>query len=69
MDICLNSCSEKRKFQSPLSQLVVMLFTLNFEGALIDHQPCFMPNFKFLAVQEHAFLKSKFGQNRPLTVF
>ena len=27
MDICLNSCSEKRKFQSPLSQLVIMLFT------------------------------------------
>ena len=27
MDICLNSCSEKRKFQSPLSQLVIMLFS------------------------------------------
>ena len=27
MDMCLNSCSEKRKFQGPLSQLVIMLFT------------------------------------------
>ena len=27
MDICLNFCSEKRKFQGPLSQLVIMLFT------------------------------------------
>ena len=26
-DICLNFCSEKRKFQGPLSQLVIMLFT------------------------------------------
>ena len=27
MDIGLNFCSEKRKFQAPLSQLVIMLFT------------------------------------------
>ena len=27
MDICLNFCSEKRKFQGPLSQLVIMFFT------------------------------------------
>ena len=33
------------------------------------HQSCFMQNFKFLVVQEPAFLKSKFGQNRPLTLF
>ena len=69
MDICLNFCSEKRKFQGPLSQLVIMLFTLNFEGCLTEHQPCFIQNFKHLAVQEAAFLKSKFGQNRLLTVF
>ena len=46
-----------------------MLFTRNFEGGLIDHQPCFIQYFKFLAVQEPAFQKSKFGQNRLLTVF
>ena len=27
MDICLNFCFEKRKFQVVLSQLVIMLFT------------------------------------------
>ena len=27
MDICLNFCSEKRKFQGVLSQLVIMFFT------------------------------------------
>ena len=69
MWICLNFRSEKRKFQGILSQLVIMLFTSNFEGDLIDHQPCFMQNFKFLAVHEPAFLKPKFGQNRPLTLF
>ena len=69
MDICLNFCSEKRKFQGPLSQLVIMLFTRNLEGGLIDHQPCFIQNFKFLAIQEPAFQKSKFGQNWLLTVF
>ena len=67
--ICLNFCSGKRKFQGPLSQLVIMLFTWNFEDGLIDHQPCFIQNFKFLVVQEPTFQKSKFGQNRPLTVF
>ena len=69
MDVCLNFCSEKCKFRGPLFQLLIMLFTLNFEGGLIDHQPCFIQNFKFLAVQEPAFQKSKFDQNRPLTVF
>ena len=67
--ICLNFCSEKRKFEGVLSQLVIMLFTWNFEGGLIEHQPCFIQNFKFLAVQEPAFQKSKFGRNRLLTVF
>ena len=69
MDICLNFCSEKRKFQGPLSQLVIIFFTSNFEGGLIDHQSCFTQNLFFLAVREPAFQKSKFGQNRPLTVF
>ena len=27
LDICLNFCSEKRKFQGPLSQLVITLFS------------------------------------------
>ena len=67
--ICLNFCSEKRKFQGHLSQLVIMFFTWNFENGLINQQPCFVQNFKFVAVQEPAFQKSKFGQNRPLTVF
>ena len=45
-------------------------FSLEFyEGDLIDHQPCFIPNFKFLAVQEPNFLEPKFGQNRLLTGF
>ena len=57
MDICLNSCSEKRKFQSPLSQLVIMLFTWNFEGCLTDNQSCFTQNLKFLALREPVFLK------------
>ena len=56
-------------FQCPISQLMKMIFTLNFEGGLIDHQPCFVQSFKFLAVQELVFLKSKLGQNRPLTGF
>ena len=66
MDICLNFCSEKRKFQGVQSQLVIMFFTGSFEAGLIDHQPCFIQNFKFLAVQEPAFQKSKFGQNRAV---
>ena len=65
----LNLCSVKRKFQCPISQPRKMIFTWNFEGGLIDHQLCFIQNFKFLAVREPAFLKSKFGQNRPLTGF
>ena len=65
----LNLCSAKRKFQYPISQLVKTIFTCNFEGGLIDHQSYFVQNFKFLAVQEPGFLKSKFGQNRPLTLF
>ena len=65
---CLNFCSEKRKFQGPLSQLKIMLFTKNFEGGLIDHHPCFIQNFKFLAVQEPAFQKSKSAVNRVLNV-
>ena len=67
--ICLNLCSVKRKFQRPISQVIKKIFTWNFEGGLIDHQSCFTQNLKFLAVQEPAFLKSKFGQNRPLTGF
>ena len=67
--ICQNLCSVKRKFQCPISQPRKMIFTWNFEGGLIDHQLCFIQNFKFLAVQELVFLKSKFGQNRPLTLF
>ena len=51
------------------SQLTKTIFTWNFEGDLIDHQPCFIPNFKFLAVQEPIFLEPKFGQNRLLTGF
>ena len=39
-------------------------FTLNCEGDLIDHQPCFIPSFKLLAV-----LEPKFGQNQLLTGF
>ena len=65
----LNLCSVKRKFQYPISQPRKMIFTWNFEGGLIDHQSCFTQNLKFLAVRESVFLKSKFGQNRPLTVF
>ena len=65
----LNLCSVKRKFQYPISQPRKMIFTLNFEGGLIDHQLCFTQNLKFLAVREPVFLKSKFGQNRPLTLF
>ena len=56
-------------FQCPISQLMKMIFTCNFKGCLIDHQPCFVQSFKFLAVQEPVFLKSKLGQNRPLTGF
>ena len=67
--ICQNLCSVKRKFQCPISQLTKTIFTWNFEGDLIDHQPCFIPNFKFLAVQEPNFLEPKFGQNRLLTGF
>ena len=66
---CQNLCSVKRKFQCPISQLTKTIFTWNFEGDLIDHQPCFIPNFKFLAVQEPNFLEPKFGQNRLLTGF
>ena len=44
-------------------------FRLKFECDLINHQPCFIPNFKFLAVQEPNFLEPKFGQNRLLTGF
>ena len=65
----LNLCSVKRKFQCPISQPRKMIFTLNFEGGLIDYQLCFIQNLKFLAVQEPVFVKSKFGQNRPLTLF
>ena len=65
----LNLRSVKRKFHCPISQPRKMIFTSNFEGGLIDHQSCFTQIFKFLAVQEPAFLKSKFGQNRPLTLF
>ena len=67
--ICQNLCSVKRKFQWPISQLTKTIFTWNFEGDLIDHQPCFKPNFKFLAVQEPNFLEPKFGQSRLLTGF
>ena len=63
----LNLCSVKRKFQCSISQLIKKIFALNFEGGLIDHQSCFIQNLKFLAVREPVFLKSKFGQNRPLT--
>ena len=52
-----------------ISQLTKTIFTWNFEGDLIDHQPCFIPSFKFLAVQEPNFLEPKFGQNRLLTGF
>ena len=62
-------CSVKRKFQCPISQLTKTIFTCNFEGDLIDHQSCFIPNFKFLAVQEPNFLEPKFGQNGLLTGF
>ena len=65
--ICLNLCSVKRKFQCPISQLKKTIFAWNFEGGLIDHQRCFIPNFKFLAVQKPNFLEPKFGQNRLLT--
>ena len=67
--ICQNLCSVKRKFQCPISQFTKTIFTWNFEGDLIDHQPCFIPNFKFLAVQKPNFLEPKFGQNRLLTGF
>ena len=73
MDICLNFCSGKRNFQVPLSQLVIMLFTRNFEGGLIDHQPCFIQNLKFLSVQETCFSKiqiwPKSAVNRVLDVY
>ena len=59
----------QRKFQYPISQLTNNIFTSNFESDLIDHQSCFIPNFKFLAVQEPNFLEPKFGQNRLLTGF
>ena len=65
----LNLCSVKRKFQCPISQPMKMTFTCDFNGGLIDHQSCFTQNLKFLAVREPVFLKSKFGQNRPLTLF
>ena len=67
--ICQNLCSVKHKFQCPISQLTKTIFTWNFEGDLIDHQPCFIPNFKFLAVQELNFREPKFGQDRLLTGF
>ena len=67
--ICQNLCSVKRKFQCPISQLTNNIFTSNFEGDLTDYQPYFIPNFKFLAVQEPNFLEPKFGQNRLLTGF
>ena len=44
-------------------------FHLKFEGDLIDHQLCFILNFKFLAAQEPNFLELKFGQNRLLIGF
>ena len=65
----LNLCSVKRKFQCPTSQLIKKIFAWNFEGGLIDHQLCFTQNLKFLADREPVFLKPKFGQNRPLTLF
>ena len=49
--------------------ITIVSIVINFEGALIDHQPCFIQNLKLLAVQEPGFLKSKFGQNRPLTLY
>ena len=52
-----------------ISQLIKKIFALNFEGGLIDHQSCFTQNLKILAVREPAFLKDKFGQNRPLILF
>ena len=66
---CQNLCSVKRKFQCPISQLTRTIFTWKLEGDLIDHQPCFIPSFKFLAVEEPNFLEPKFGQNRLLTGF
>ena len=65
----LNLCSVKRKFQCPISQPRKMIFSRNFEGALIDQQQFFIQNFKSLAVEEPGFLKSKFCKNRPLTLF
>ena len=46
-----------------------MIFTWNFDGGLIDQQSSSIQNFKFLAVQEPGFLKSKLGQNRPFALF
>ena len=34
-----------------------------------DHQSWFTQNLKIVAVRKPASLKSKFGQNRPLTLF
>ena len=65
----LNLYSVKRKFQCPISQLTNNVFTSNFESDLINHQSCFIPNFKFLAGQEPNFLEPKFGQNQLLTGF
>ena len=65
----LNLCSIKRKFHCPISQLIKKIFARNFEGGLIDHQLYFTQNFKFLVVREPVFLKSKFDQSRPLTLF
>ena len=61
--------SGKCKFQCIISLLVKVHLTGKFEDRLVDHQPCFIPNFKFLAVQEPIFLEPKFGQNRLLTGF
>ena len=67
--IVLNLCSVKSKFHCPISQLIKKIFAWNFEGGLIDHQLWFTQNLKFLAVREPVFLKSKFVQNRLLTLF
>ena len=45
------------------------IFTWNFEDHLIDYQPCFIPNLKFLAVQEPNFLESKYDQNRLFCMY
>ena len=57
------------EFRCFISQLLKTIFTWDFKVGLIDYQSCFIQNFKSLAVQEPIFLKSKFGQNRALTLF